>query len=159
MPELSLFTVILGLVVVWLIFLSALFLRIYLHYNLLLREVKKGSLEDILREILKKMEETEEQSLLNRKKIDELLAESRFYVQKIGFVRFNPFKDTGGEQSFVLAFLDAEDNGIVLDSFFTRAGTRWYVKRVVKGKGVDVDLSKEEKQAVREAKRIKDFSL
>jgi hypothetical protein len=40
--------------------------------------------------------------------------------QRIGLVRFNPFEDTGGNQSFASPLLDAEGNGWVL-SACTRA--------------------------------------
>jgi hypothetical protein len=36
--------------------------------------------------------------------------------QKISLVRFNPFGDTGGDQSSTLAVLDAHDSGYVLTS-------------------------------------------
>ena len=32
--------------------------------------------------------------------------------QRIGLVRFNPFEDTGSNQSFALALLDADDDGV-----------------------------------------------
>ena len=34
--------------------------------------------------------------------------------QRVGFVRFNPFEETGGNQSFALALLDAAGDGWVL---------------------------------------------
>jgi hypothetical protein len=68
-------------------------------------------------------------------------------VQKIGFVRFNPFKETGGAQSFVIALLDRLDNGFILTSLHSRGGTRTYAKLIQQGKS-DVDLSLEEKKAL-----------
>ena len=38
----------------------------------------------------------------------------RHAVQRVGLVRYNPFEDTGGNQSFALALLDADANGVVL---------------------------------------------
>lgn len=67
--------------------------------------------------------------------------------QKIAIVRFNPFGDTGGDQSFVLAVLDAHNSGYVLTSIHGREGTRVYVKPVDLGKSKHT-LSIEEKQAL-----------
>jgi hypothetical protein len=77
-------------------------------------------------------------------------ADSRHAVQRIGIVRYNPFEDTGGNQSFVLALLDAEANGVLLTSLHARAGTRMYLRTVVRGR-CDVALSAEETEALRQA--------
>jgi len=74
--------------------------------------------------------------------------------QKISIVRFNPFGDTGGDQSFSLAVLDAHDSGYVLTSIHGRQGTRVYVKPVDFGKS-KYTLSAEEQQALSQAaKRV-----
>lgn len=74
--------------------------------------------------------------------------------QKISIVRFNPFGDTGGDQSFSLAVLDAHDSGYVLTSIHGRQGTRVYVKPVDFGKS-KYTLSAEEQQALDQAvKRV-----
>lgn len=74
--------------------------------------------------------------------------------QKISLVRFNPFGDTGGDQSSTLAVLDAYDSGYVLTSIHGREGTRVYVKPVDLGKS-KYPLSSEEQQALAQAmKRI-----
>ena len=52
--------------------------------------------------------------------------------QRVGLVRFNPFEDTGGNQSFALALLDAEGNGWVLSSLHARTGTRVYAKPITR---------------------------
>jgi hypothetical protein len=74
--------------------------------------------------------------------------------QKISLVRFNPFGDTGGDQSSTLAVLDAYDSGYVMTSIHGREGTRVYVKPVDLGKS-KYTLSVEEQQALAQAmKRI-----
>lgn len=70
--------------------------------------------------------------------------------QKLAVVRYNPFGDTGGDQSFTLAILDAHDSGYVLTSIHGREGTRVYVKPVDQGKST-YQLSKEEQQALSQA--------
>lgn len=74
--------------------------------------------------------------------------------QKISIVRFNPFGDTGGDQSFSLAVLDAHNSGYVLTSIHGRQGTRVYVKPVDFAKS-KYGLSAEEQQALAQAiKRV-----
>jgi hypothetical protein len=74
----------------------------------------------------------------------------RHAVQHVGLVRFNPFEDTGGNQSFALALLDADADGIVLSSLHSRTGTRVYVKAILAGRS-DAQLSAEEVAALRDA--------
>ncbi len=70
--------------------------------------------------------------------------------QRVGLVRFNPFEDTGGNQSFALALLDAEGNGWVLSSLHARTGTRIYAKTIRGGRS-DAALSEEELAAIKQA--------
>jgi hypothetical protein len=79
-----------------------------------------------------------------------LEADARRAVQRIGLVRFNPFEETGGNQSFALALLDADANGWVLSSLHARNGTRLYAKAVRGGRS-DGALSDEETAAIKQA--------
>jgi hypothetical protein len=74
----------------------------------------------------------------------------RHAVQHVGLVRFNPFDDTGGNQSFALAMLDANADGVVLSSLHSRSATRVYVKAILGGRS-DASLSEEEVAALRDA--------
>ena len=74
------------------------------------------------------------------------------HLQKIGFVRFNPFPQTGGDQSFCLSLLDEKDNGFVLSSLHSRDATRFYAKTVKAGQGDGYELSIEEVKAIKNAK-------
>lgn len=86
-----------------------------------------------------------------KKEIDDILRKDVYHIQKIGVLRFNPFADTGGDQSFVLAILDDRKTGVVLTSLHNRGITRWYAKNVKEGKGVDHELSAEEMKAIEQA--------
>lgn len=72
-------------------------------------------------------------------------------VHKVGVVRFNPFKDIGGDQSFALALLNGSDNGLVVSSLHTREGTRVYAKPILKGSSPKYTLTEEEKRAILQA--------
>jgi hypothetical protein len=109
-----------------------------------------GSLEAILDARLDKVDDV-------ARELDELAARmavlegaQRKAFQRVGLVRYNPFEETGGNQSFALALLDAAGDGWVLSSLHARSGTRVYAKAIKAGKG-DAALSDEETAAIRQA--------
>jgi hypothetical protein len=71
-------------------------------------------------------------------------------LQHIGLVRFNPFEDTGSDQSFAIALLDDQRDGVVISSLHGRANTRVFAKPVANGTSPH-HLSDEEAQAIRVA--------
>ncbi len=75
----------------------------------------------------------------------------RRHMQRVGFLRFNPFRDAGGDQSFALALADSEGNGFVVSSLHSRDVTRVYGKPLVAWDSV-YPLTDEEKQAIEKAK-------
>ena len=68
--------------------------------------------------------------------------------QRLGLVRFNPFEDTGGNQSFALALLDQDGDGFIVSSLHTRTATRVYGKAINAGRA-EAALSGEEAEALR----------
>lgn len=82
--------------------------------------------------------------------LNELYKDNRNNVQKIGFVRFNPFGDAGGNMSFAIALLNAKEDGVVISSLHGREGTRMYAKAIKAGLS-ESKLTEEEEQAIREA--------
>ena len=78
-------------------------------------------------------------------------------IHKTEILRFNPFKEVGGNQSFAIALLNGKNTGFVLSSLHTREGTRIYSKPVVNGAELkEYPLTAEEKQTV--AKAAKKYS-
>jgi len=84
--------------------------------------------------------------------LENLKKESQFSIQKIGLVRFNPFKEIGGDQSFSVALLDSNNSGVVITSLYTREGNRVYGKPIEVGSSKYL-LSEEENQALEIAKK------
>lgn len=72
-------------------------------------------------------------------------------VQKVALKRYNPYRDTGGDQSFSVALLDGRGDGLVLTSLHSRAGTRVFAKPVKSGKEEDFPFSDEEQEVVVQA--------
>jgi hypothetical protein len=69
-------------------------------------------------------------------------------VQRVNLVRYDAFEDVGGEQSFAVALLDAEGDGVLLSSIYTRQDVRIYAKSVSRGQASHT-LSAEEQQALK----------
>lgn len=110
-----------------------------------------------------------------RKKFEELVAEVKGYegrlvklsdkfnyldndshkhVQKVKLIRYNPFNDVGGDQSFSIALLDNKGEGVVLTSLHNRSGTRVFAKPVIPSNINQYELSKEEELVIKEALKV-----
>lgn len=85
-----------------------------------------------------------------RQRVSNLEAPVARSVQCIGIVRYNPFGDTGGDQSFAVALLDRRGDGVVISSLHGRNATRFYAKPVKAGAS-PLTISEEEVQAVQQA--------
>ena len=135
----------------WLTVLSIFVFRSLAHYNKLTRGVARAGLRDVLEALLNNQEASQSRFRTLDEAIKSLKADGLLHIARVGIVRFNPFSDTGGAQSFSMAILDSHDNGIVMTSLYARTGNRWYVKEVVSAKGKGAPLSKEEEAAIKRA--------
>lgn len=104
------------------------------------------NIEGVL-EYLKKLEESYQN--LSRE-LESFKEKSKKDLQKVGAVRFNPFPEVGGDQSFSIAVLDADNNGFVITSHYLRESNRVYAKPIEKGTS-KYQLSKEETEAINKA--------
>jgi len=143
-----------AILVVWLSTVSFLLFRYISHYNKFLGKGNRGELKALLEDIIKRVEKGEKERGEIREDIGGIVSDGRYHIQKVGLLRYNPFSDTGGDQSFVLALMNQEDTGVVLTSLHSRGTTRWYAKEIKKGEGVLYRLSVEEKKAVSNAKGV-----
>lgn len=78
-------------------------------------------------------------------------------IHKVGIVRFNPFQDTGSNQSFSIALLDGGSNGIVISSLLSRESGRVYAKPVIQGNAKDFPFTAEEKHAIQLAQKSREL--
>ncbi|PIS15017.1 hypothetical protein COT63_02145 [Candidatus Shapirobacteria bacterium CG09_land_8_20_14_0_10_38_17] len=142
-----------GIVFSWLAILTFILLIAIVHYRRLTVGAKRESFTKILEQAVGGVKKNS----LQINKVEELVKllqkESYFSIQKVGLVRFNPFSETGGNQSFSLALLDGNNDGLVISSFHSREGTRIYAKIVKKGEGKKSSFSNEEEEAILKAKK------
>lgn len=137
---------------IWLSAVSFFLYRLMSHYAKLTAHADKKNLQVILETIVRDSERIKKDIAILSEQYDKIEKDGKLHIQKIGLLRFNPFKDTGGDQSFTVALIDAHDTGVVISGLYSRSGTRWYAKRLVEGKGLEHELSEEEKKAIRIAK-------
>src|SRR5579884_2427838 len=135
---------------IWVIALQLRFNKLVNQYNRVLADSEDGTLEDALNRYVDRLDETTD----HIKELDQLCrrveSSTQHAIQRIGVVRFNPFADTGSDQSFAVALLDLNGTGIILSSLFSRASTRIFAKPVVGGKSTHA-LTDEEREAIDQA--------
>ncbi len=119
------------------------------HYNNLTKGADSKSLMRVLEGIQKTLGEHERGNVLLKNELKQLAAAGELHLQNLTLKRFNPFGDTGGDQSFILAILDGNKDGVVITSLHSRENTRFYVKSVKGGVGIDHPLSDEETKIIK----------
>jgi hypothetical protein len=141
------------LVFIWLGTISFLLFRLLRTFSKLTKGVSNKDLRVILETLLKKIDDQDKNAELLKEEINKLKTDGLVHLQKVGLVRYNPFSETGGNQSFVLALLDGNDSGLVITSLHSREATRVFTKPVKSGKESGYEFSKEEIQAILAAKK------
>lgn len=111
---------------------------------------KARNLEEMIVTVGKRINQLEEKE----EKIDHHLiqVDSRLdkSIRNIETIRFNPFVDAGGNQSFAIAFMNDEKNGVVISSLYARDRMSIFAKPIVNGKSA-FELSSEEKEVLEKA--------
>ena len=128
---------------VWIVFLEV-------RLKKLFRGKKPGEFEDLLRQVARELEELHGARAEIEKYLQTVEKRLSHSVQHVGAVRFNPFQEVGGDQSFALALLDGHKNGLVISSLYGRESSRVYAKSLEAGKSRH-QLSEEEVSAIEEA--------
>lgn len=134
----------------WLSALSFLLFRVKSGWRKI-SQGKNQNLAQVLETILNRQDVTNKNIAKIVQEVGQLGTLTKLSFQKSSLVRYNPFEDTGGDQSFVIALLNGNNSGIVVSSLHSRTGTRVYAKQIVSGKPSSHQLSKEEREAVEKA--------
>jgi hypothetical protein len=149
---LALTVVVLALVgaVIW---LALRLRRAEARYRVLTEGTNGGNLESMLADHVAQVRDATGRVV----ELDELTRRleraSRSHLQRVGFLRFNPFRDAGGDQSFALALADQDGNGVAISSLHSRDVTRVYGKPL-SGWESPYPLTDEEQQAIKKARNV-----
>ena len=125
-------------------------IRLELRIKRLFRGSKAQDLEGLLADFAKALDGFDKWSKNAHSRMENFDKELVRSARHVGMVRFNPFRDAGGDQSSAIAILDDNRNGVVLSNIYGRDSSRMYAKPVIKGNS-QYQLSDEEKQAISKA--------
>lgn len=140
-----------AIVILWLIIVTVFLFRLILHYTRLTADVSKKDLISSLNHLISISNQNSEDIKNITAKIEKEVSENKEHLQKLGFKRYNPFTDTGGDQSFTVALLDDNGDGIMISSLHSRENTRLYAKKVDAGVVQNHALSSEELEVIKQA--------
>jgi len=143
-------TVLFALTLIWALLLTRRIRELSARLDGLTRGERGGSFESVLEAHLRRVRDVGEGLKIVEQRTSALEARLPSAVQQVGLVRFNPFEDTGSNQSFALALLDGGGDGVVISSLHSRQATRLYVKPVSAGAS-DRSMSDEEAEAIKQA--------
>ena len=139
--------VLFAVLAIWVLVLTGWVVYRELQLRRFLGSAKEGDIRHLLDILIRDLAGTNEALDNVKQAIVQIQKKDVSHIQKIGLVRFNPFRDAGGNQSFALAILSDENTGVVLTGLHARETTRIYIKDLVKGV-CRSELSKEEKEVI-----------
>ena len=124
--------------------------RLYRAYDFFMRGKDAETLENTIIALGDDIRDLKAEDRANKDAIRVLNKNQRSSLQKFGIVRYNAFKEMGGNMSFALAELDYTNSGFIINTVHSREGCYLYIKTVDCGQ-TEVLLSAEEKEALEKA--------
>jgi len=121
------------------------------HYAVLTAGTDGGNLVSVLDEHVGQVRLASERVESLDQAVHALEVDGCRHIQHLGMLRFNPLRETGGDQSFCLALADAEGNGAVISTLHSRDLTRVYGKPL-KAWQSTYQLTDEEQAAIKKAR-------
>lgn len=115
-----------------------------------IQDTSTAALEIRLANLTEKLEQVQDDKKQLEAAIEHLNTKTSLAIQKIGFVRYDAFKDSGSELSYSIALLDENHDGFILSSLYVNGNSINYSKKVDREKS-DVPLSVEEMIAMEKA--------
>lgn len=138
-------------ILILLVYVYIKFCRNTKRYKSLMKKLSNGiNLEEMISKYISSCELIENDNKIIKEQIVDIQNQLKYCTQKVGFVRYNAFSDTGSDLSFAVALLDDENTGIILNGVYSREVSNIYAKQVIKGEAKN-NLSEEEKQALNKA--------
>jgi hypothetical protein len=151
--------ILLSVLFIWNIFLQFSLAKLNKNQKKLFKGKQAQDLEPIILENNENIKELFKKAEDLYQKTDRINKHSLRSLHKVGLLRFNPFREIGGDQSFSLALLDDENSGAIISSLYSREGVRIYCKSIQKGTSTKHPLTEEEKKAIQIASIEKNNQL
>lgn len=145
--------IVVGLIAVLIIFIVML-VKTNKRVSRLLHGEKSENLEDSLHQLLDGIEEIARRQSDADTAIKNITKELEGVISGIGVVRFNPFEgSSGSNQSFAIALIDKNGNGVVMSSLYSRERVSVFAKPVEKFKST-FTFTEEETKALGRARGL-----
>ena len=106
-----------------------------------------ASLEEDMAVLFSDVRKLKEHDLIHKNDIVEMKRLLLNCFQKVGIVKYDAFREMGGQLSFSIAMLDQKDNGFVMNSVHSASSSYVYTKEIENGRSA-IELSDEEKEAL-----------
>jgi len=139
-----------GAFFVWLTVLTFLVFKQRSFYKDLFPKDNSRDIRNKFKEILEAISGFEKNNQILENRLIGFKKDSLDNFSKWAVYKYNPYNDTGGDQSFSLAILNGKMDGMVMTSLHSRASTRIYLKDIKSGRS-ELELSKEEAKVLKEA--------
>ncbi len=143
--------IILGILILTILVLAIFIFRANTRINRLLQGKDAQSLEDTFTYLIEEVKRMNDNQIITEKTLHNLNGRLRKSLTGFKTVRFNPFPESGGNQSFAIALINEEGDGMIISSLYTREKTSIFAKPIKKGVA-EYELTAEEKKALDEAK-------
>ena len=124
--------------------------RLNKKYKIFMKGKDGQSLEKLFKRKFDMIEKLASNGEINSENIQKI---EKFYnssLHKYGIVKYDAFEDMGGKLSFVLALLDKDNTGFLLNAIHSRENCFLYIKEIVNGESY-IMLSEEEIEALKRA--------
>ena len=124
--------------------------RLNRKYTLFMKGKDGQSLERLFKRKFDLIEKLVRSTDDNGEEIEKIWKVMDKSLNKYGIVKYDAFEDMGGKLSFVLAMLDKNNTGFLLNAIHSRENCFLYIKEIVNGESYVV-LSEEEVEALKQA--------
>ncbi len=123
------------------------FKKLYHTYDRFMRGKDMESMEETVLAQFERIEALEKSNEEKDRQIESIFENLQHVYQKTGLVKYDAFREMSGKLSYALALLDKENNGVMINSMYSREGCYSYVKAITEGK-CSIEMSEEEQKAL-----------
>ena len=124
------------------------FKKLYRTYDRFMRGKDMESMEETVLAQFERIEALEKSNEEKDRQIESIFENLQHVYQKTGLVKYDAFREMSGKLSYALVLLDKENNGVMINSMYSREGCYSYVKTIVGGK-CSIEMSEEEQEALK----------
>lgn len=124
--------------------------RLMSRYEKFMKGKNAENLSAAIEENFQQMDNLERSYEKNEEMMKSTLHNITSTFHKLGIVKYDAFKEMGGNLSFALCLLDDTNTGFILNTMHGRDSSYTYIKEIIKGEAY-ATLGEEEKEALDKA--------